>query len=93
MSTPEPIRIPKRLPAIKVVERKLGKYKAVGIAYHGDGLIEIDPRQKSKDRLDTLTHEWFHMVLPEATEQEVIRLANHLTRILWGQGYRRIYKE
>ena len=80
---------------ITVVERKLGKERAQGLAYYdyygeGKSLIEIDPRQNSKDYLDTLIHEALHTIFPDMTEKIVVSVAGRLTRLLWRQGYRLI---
>ncbi len=80
---------------ITVHERKLGKEKAVGLAYYdfyggGKSLIEIDPRQGSKDYLDTLIHEALHTIYPDMSETEVHKTTGRLARLIWRQGYRRI---
>ena len=80
---------------ITVKERKLGREHAVGLAYSDfygpdKGLIEIDPRQKGKDHLDTLIHEALHLVFPDMTEKDVVKHTGRLARLLWRNGYRRI---
>ena len=55
----------------KVIERKLGKHKAVGLAWQEDGIIEIDPRQKPKEYLSTLIHEAAHIIYPDWDEKDV----------------------
>ena len=80
---------------ITVVERKLGKERAQGLAYYdyygeGKSLIEIDPRQNSKEYLDTLIDEALHTIFPDMKEKKVASIAGRLTRVLWRQGYRRI---
>ncbi len=77
---------------IKVVERKLGKEKAWGQQWPGDHLIEIDPRQDSKDFLDTLIHETIHELFPNASEKTVERAAATLTKVIWKCRYRRVMK-
>ena len=72
-----------------VRERKLGREKASGLC-HADGLIEIDPRLRSRDRMDTLCHEVIHHVRPDESEADVARLAASLTNALWRDGYRRM---
>ena len=74
---------------IQIVERKLGRERAYGLAWT-DELIEVDPRQKPRDYLGTVIHEALHQVFPEKSESEVARCASTLTRLLWGVGYRRV---
>lgn len=80
----------RRLPKLRVVERKLGREKAFGQCYQGLGLIEIDPRQDSKNYLDTLIHEMLHSFFPRAAEWRVERVANKMASVLWKHKYRRI---
>ena len=74
---------------IKVKYAKLGKQKAWGIA-HGDEFIEIDERLKGKKHLEILLHECLHILLPQLTEEEVIKYSIILTNTLWKERYRRI---
>lgn len=66
----------------KVTERKLGRERADGL-YHSDGLIEIDPRLKGKNRLDTLIHEHLHHYFPEMSEDRVEKIATGMANTLW----------
>lgn len=77
---------------IRVVEKKLGREGAFGQCYHGENLIEIDPRQTERERLDTLIHEVLHLAKPDLAEDEVIRVANILSKQVWKCGYRRVLK-
>jgi len=77
-------------PRIRITERKLLRHNAVGIAYVGDGRIEIDPRLLEKDRMEVVVHELLHHMHPEWNEEEVERHGQWLGKILWQQGYRRI---
>lgn len=74
---------------IQIVERKLGRERAYGLAWP-DELIEVDPRQKPRDYLGTVIHEALHQVFPEKSESDVARGASTLTRLIWGIGYRRV---
>lgn len=78
------------MPRVKVIERRLGREGALGQAYSGEGLIELDPRQSERSRLDTLVHELLHLLEPEWSESRVARSATWLTKWLWRQGYRRV---
>ena len=75
---------------IKVVDKLLGRQKAVGQAYTDSKIIEIDPRQRSKKYLDTLIHEMLHVYNPEWSETKVTKTANEMTEIIWNKNYRRI---
>lgn len=80
----------RKKPLIKIVERKLGHERAFGQAWRGEGLIEIDPRQSSRNYLDTLIHEGMHIVFPDMSEYKVRRSANQLSSLVWRQNFRRI---
>jgi hypothetical protein len=84
--------MPKRrqLPKLHVVERKLGREKALGLCHQRQGLVEIDTRHCSKEYLDTMIHEMLHMYFPEAEEEKVTRVANKMTQVLWRRNFRRL---
>ena len=75
---------------IKVVDKLLGRQKAVGQAYTDAKIIEVDPRQRSKAYLDTLIHEMLHVYCPDWSETKVSKTANEMTDIIWNKNYRRI---
>ena len=75
---------------IKVIDKKLGRQKAVGQAYSDARVIEIDPRQNSKNYLDTLIHELLHVYNPEWSESKITKTANEMTAVIWQKNYRRI---
>ena len=75
---------------IKVIDKKLGRQKAVGQAYTDARVIEVDPRQRSKSYLDTLIHEMLHVYNPDWSESKVTKTANEMTNIIWSKNYRRI---
>ena len=75
---------------IKIIIRKLGKERASGQAYQGCNLIEIDPRQDSKDFLGTAIHETLHILYPDLTEEEIIHAEQIMTDVVWRLNYRRI---
>lgn len=76
---------------VKVVERSLGRENALGIAY-ADGLVELDPRQDSREYLDTLIHEILHVIEPKWTEKDIREAAELLSTKIWKANYRRIRK-
>lgn len=75
---------------LKIVEKKLKAY--LGYAYLDKDVIEIDPRQKSKQYLDTLIHECLHILFPEESETSVADKAKTITDCIWRKNYRRIEK-
>lgn len=75
---------------VAVIERKLGREKALGQAW--DDLVEIDPRQNPKEYLDTVIHELLHVALPELSEAQVIQVSRLISSKLWKIGFRRIHK-
>ena len=75
---------------IRIIIRKLGKEKAVGQAYQGENLIELDPRQDNKEFLSTAIHEVVHILYPDLTEKQVIHAEKVLTDVIWRLNYRRI---
>lgn len=78
---------------IRLTERKLGKEKAWGLCWHGEvPHIELDPRQKSKERLDTICHEISHVIWPEYDEETITKIGSRMASVLWADGWRRVYK-
>ena len=80
------MKLPKTL---KIRDRRLGKEKAHGLA-HSPDLIEVDPTQNSRERLDTVCHEALHLLLPDEPEVRIIALANRMSDLLWRDRWRRI---
>jgi hypothetical protein len=78
-------------PRPKIRERKLGG-RVWGNAYHGENLIEVDPRQRSRTRLDTVIHEILHLLAPDWSETKVKKSAREIARLLWGDRWRRVSK-
>ena len=77
---------------LKIKERKLGRERARGLYWHGEGLIEIDPNQRSRPYLNTLIHEFLHHICPGRGETWVYKHAGALTKAIWERGYRRLQK-
>lgn len=75
---------------MKIIERKLGRERALGQAKFDRNLIEIDPRQPSREYLDTILHEGLHLIFPNLPERKVAAVSRKLTRLVWKQGFRRI---
>ena len=64
----------------------------LGLAYQEGFEIEIDPRQLSKEYLNTLIHEHLHCFLPDVSERGITRMADIMTDSIWARRYRRIEK-
>ena len=73
-------------------ERKLGRTKAWGLCYD-DGHIEIDPRLRPKDYLDTLIHELLHHHFPDLEEEDVEIIGTRIASEVWRAKYRRVMKD
>jgi hypothetical protein len=82
--------MPRPRKRLKVVEKKLGRERAWGQAYKGEKMIEIDPRMKSKQRLNVLIHEALHIHFPDLSETAVDKAASFLSNTVWEDQYRRI---
>lgn len=52
--------------------------------------VIMDKSLNGKKHLEILLHELTHLLLPEATEEEVERISIYITNTLWQQKYRRI---
>jgi hypothetical protein len=77
---------------IKLVERKLGREKALGMAHQKENIIEICTNQSSKERLDTVIHETLHLLNPNMSEKLVNSYANRIAKVLWKDNWRKITK-
>lgn len=75
---------------IKVRYSKLGRDRVWGLAHYVDNSVELDVRLKGKKHLEILTHESLHLLLPEASEEEIERISISLINVLWKEGYRRV---
>jgi hypothetical protein len=53
-------------------------------------MVQLDERLRGKKHLEILVHEVVHILLPDASEEEVERISINLTTVLWKEGYRRI---
>jgi uncharacterized DUF497 family protein len=83
--------ITKKLPKkIKVKERKLGREKAAGLSWESDALVELDPRQSEKERLDTLVHESLHILFSGLSEMAIRGISPRITEAIWKDGWRRV---
>lgn len=72
----------------KVIIKNLGRHGALGLADTEKKVIEIDPRQKPKQYLDTLIHEALHISFPDMSETKVKKVAKEIRDIVWDHNYR-----
>lgn len=72
----------------KVIQRKLGRSKALGLADVDKKVIEIDPRQRPKQYLDTLIHEALHIAFPDLSETQVKKKTKIIRDVIWNHQYR-----
>lgn len=77
---------------VTIIERKLKRERATGLAHFDDALIEIDPRQKPREWLSTLIHEALHHAFPDMDEAPVAAAEKKIADILWRAGVRRIHQ-
>jgi len=82
---------------IRFRERKLGREDAYGLSWGSNekrnrNLIEIDPRQSARSRMNTILHEGLHQLDDNLTEKTVRKFAAFLSNLLYRDGYRRIVK-
>ncbi len=76
----------------RIKERPLGRERALGQCWKTEGLVEIDPRLKSRLYLGTLIHELLHFYAPDWSESKVDRISREITRELWRRRFRRVEK-
>ena len=74
----------------KIVNRKLGKHKADGLAYIEDNEIHLDTRMAGKRHFNVTIHEYLHILFPEWSETKVKTTANKLSSFLREQNYRKV---
>lgn len=77
---------------VRLRERKLGREDAWGVSWFEHKLVEIDPRQNSKSRMNTIIHEALHQSDDKMSERKIRHAARIITELLYGDGYRRIMK-
>lgn len=70
---------------IKVFHEKLGRQKAMGIAYKEDRKVIIDERLEGYDYFETAVHEGVHVLIPEWIEEKVEEFSGDLAKYLWNK--------
>lgn len=64
--------------------------KVWGYALMDSKSIEMDDRTRGKKHMEILIHESLHLLLPEASEEDIEEKSILLTNTLWHEKYRRI---
>jgi hypothetical protein len=77
---------------VTVIERKLKRERATGLAFFDEARIEIDPRQRPKEWLSTLVHEALHFAFPDMDEARIAAAEKKIADILWRAGVRRVHQ-
>lgn len=72
----------------KVEHRKLGREKALGLAWDDKNKIELDVRLSGYRYLLTALHEHFHLKHPDWSETRVNKESSKTARFLWKLGFR-----
>lgn len=72
-------------PKIKIKYRKLGKEKAMGLAYKKEREIHIDSRLNGKDLLNVMIHEIMHVQSPRWAEIKVEDYSKEMSDIIWDE--------
>jgi hypothetical protein len=75
---------------IKIVYKNLSKRHVWGLADTDKSTVELHTTLKGKKHLEILTHETLHILLPQYTEEEIVRISTNLTQVLWKDGYRKV---
>lgn len=79
---------------IRVKLRKLGREKAVGLAYQNCDFIELDERVRPKMLMVNALHEINHLTHVDDSEYTVEKNAQIMANVLWDVlGFRRVYSE
>lgn len=75
---------------LKIIEKKLGREGAWGTYYNN--VIEMEPRQKSRQYLKYCIHELLHHADPTLSESRVCKISSIIAKGLWQQNFRRIMR-
>jgi hypothetical protein len=68
----------------KIYHKDLSKDKVVGFAYSDpDYYIEIDPNQTNRQYFLTLVHELLHLLLPNLSEKNIVKIEETFGATLW----------
>jgi hypothetical protein len=59
-----------------------------GVTLAGQSMVIYQKDTQSRDYADTCIHECLHASDPDMSEDEVARIANDITEVMWKRGYR-----
>lgn len=78
---------------VKVYRKNLSKDRVVGYAYSGsEPYIEIDPNQSDREYFLTCVHELCHILLPDLSEKQIIKIEKTFGTTLYSEFRRRLLK-
>lgn len=78
---------------VKVYRKNLSKDRVVGYAYSGsEPYIEIDPNQSDREYFLTCVHELCHILLPDLSEKQIIKIEKTFGQTLWIEYKKRMFK-
>ena len=72
----------------EIIHKKLGRHKALGLAFKEEHIIHLDERLKGKEYMLVAIHELLHIYKPKYTEEEVEEFSQYLTDNLWKLKFR-----
>ena len=76
---------------VKIYRKNLRKDNVVGYAYSGsEPYIEIDPNQSDREYFLTCVHELCHILLPDLSEKQIVKIEKTFGQTLWVEYNRRI---
>ena len=76
--------------SFKVIESKLKRHKAYGLAHLDDNTIEIDERLEGRKKLEIIIHECLHLLNTEWEEDKVVEQSKRICVTLWKLNYRQV---
>jgi hypothetical protein len=77
----------KQIASVEV--KKLGQFKAWGMADSAMNTVQLDSSLKGYRFLLYLIHEHLHIIHPDYSETKVRKLSSKYARFIWQQGFRR----
>lgn len=78
----------KKQKPIKILHSKLGRSKAMGMAFTDDRVIFLDQRLKGFDYFETACHEILHCQFPKLPEITIQARGKEMAELLWNLGFR-----
>lgn len=76
---------------VKIYRKNLSKDNVVGYAYScSEPYIEIDPNQSDREYFLTCVHELCHILLPDLSEKQIVRIEKTFGQTLYTEFKRRL---